>query len=308
MAPRIASASRFRAEGAVVPWLDIALRQLRQDDRRRIDLDGLKRRGADVQLRWSCSGALGAPHGPFTVWTRQPERRPADVEVVAGSHPLGVRLTWDGRTAVTLEVECTPVDPSRAVAVWGFRGPVSPFAAVGVESVNPGAAARVSLVLRTSGMTHALLINGRDAEVRVDNLRAVIEDDSWRELERVGLPVDAGGWAATAYDAGPQGMVDSLVDPVDAAVDRLLRAGPPIGWWPATESGRIAPDWEAPDPAALVDEVRAVLLGEIEPLYDPGLPPFQQAGLSKARPVDAPIQDGRASTQPSQARARPSGR
>ncbi|MGH3949940.1 MAG: hypothetical protein ACRDSE_12565 [Pseudonocardiaceae bacterium] len=290
-----------------MPWLEIARRQLQSDDRRRVDLDRIKRRGADLHLRWSCSGSLGAPPGPFTVWTRRPATRPADVEVVATSDPLGVLLSWDGRTAVTLEVECTPIDPGRAVAVWGFRGPVSPFAAVGVESVHPGGAARISLVLRTGGMTHALLINGRDPFARVDNLRAVIEDDSWEELERVGLPVDAGRWAGTGYDAGPQGMVASPVDPVDAAVERLLRAGPPLGWWPATESGRIAPDWAAPDPRALVDEVRSGLLGEIEPLYDPGLPPFGQAGVSRARAVDPPVQDGRASTQPSQARTRPFG-
>ncbi|MGH3517964.1 MAG: hypothetical protein ACRDQ7_11220 [Haloechinothrix sp.] len=299
--------SRFRAEAAVIPWLEIAHTHLQRDDRRRIDLERLKRREADVQLRWSCSAALGAPPGPFTVWTRKPGRRFADVPVEATPHPLGVRLRWDGRSVVTLEVECTPIDPARAVSVWGFRGPIGPFAAVGVRAVNPGGPGRRSLVLRSSGMTHALLINGRDPVAKVDYLRETVEDEDWEELELVGLPVDAGGWGGTAYDAGPQGMVGALADPADAAVERLMRAAPPLGWWPSTESGRIAPEWAAPDPRALVDEVRALLLSEIEPLYDPWLRPHQQAGVRTSRVIDPPVQDGRASRQASRAEARPFG-
>ncbi|MEU1618733.1 hypothetical protein ABZ479_15730 [Streptomyces sp. NPDC005722] len=301
MAGRIASVSRFRAEGVVAPWPQIARRHLQQFDRP-ADRERLKGRFAEVHLRWACSDVLGAPPGPFRVWARKPQRRPADVTVTATSHPLGVLLQWDGHSAVTMEVECTAVDSARAVALWGFRGPVGPLAAVGVVAANPTVGEGVSLSLRTGGMTHALLVNGRDPDVQVDHLRDVIDDDGWVEVERVGLPVDAGRWGATTYDAGPQGFLGAPRDPADAAVERLRRGGPPIGWWPLTEAGRIAPEWEPPDPAALVGEVRTVLLPQIEPLYAPGLPPFRQAALQPTLTVPPPEQDGRASRQPSQAR------
>ena len=63
-----------------------------------------------------------------------------------------------------------------------------------------------------------------------------------------------------------------------------------MGWWPITETARTAPSWEAPDPDALVKEVRDQLLPEILALYDGVAGEQEQAALADLRTVDGPSQ------------------
>jgi hypothetical protein len=310
VAGRIASPTRFRAEAALVPWNEIAPRHLAQLDQFRGEARGLKYtidRIPEVHLRWMCSETLGAPPGPFTVWVRRSEDRREEIDLSVRDHPLGALLAWGGRIAVTLEIEFEPDDPDRGVALWGFLGPAVPSNVVGVEARFPSGPGRMSLLLRTTGMTSALLVNGRDPTGAVDYLRDVIDDEGWRELEFVGLPVDSEGWGSTVYDTRLQGSVDSPVEPVEAAVDRLERGGPPLGWWPVTETGRLSPPWEAPDYKLLVEEVRTELLPEVEGLYDPGVAPHHQAGLRTTRSIPPPEQDGRTASAASRAELPPFG-
>ena len=307
---RIASPSRFRAEGAVLHWPEIARMHLEKLDHVEVDkgyYERLEQRGIEVHLRWACSGTLGAPPGPFTVWARPHKPRRNEIDVTMRRHPAGISIGWGGTTVQTIEVEFDVSDPGRAVALWGFRGPPSAFGAVAVEARHPTGPGRMSLVLRISGMTGALLVNGHAPVASVEYLRDVLEDPNWREIEIVGLPIDAGGWAGTDYAPGPQGPVASLLDPIDAAIGHLDRGGPPIGWWPATETGRAAPPWASPDHGLLVEEVRRELMPEIEVLYSGGLAPFKQAGLRTPRDLPPPEQEGRTSTATSSAELPPFG-
>lgn len=71
----------------------------------------------------------------------------------------------------------------------------------------------------------------------------------WQPIEIVGLPVDE-TWADTPYSLDRQGPHDALVEPFEAAMDRLKRGAPPIGWTRLEINGLALPDWQPPDPAS----------------------------------------------------------
>ena len=288
---RLTDPYAFSAEGLRLQWPEVLDRVLRRSQRLDGDwLDELHRlreelqeqRPVDIALRWMCSPALGVPPGPFTVWTRDGRDEPSEVDVRRSASRSGTVLRFH-RVAAVVDVDFSVDDPSRPSALWGFRDVVRPAAAVAVVAGTASGPGRMRLRLRTSGATKVLLVNGSDAQVAVQWLQDVVDADDWQPVEVVGLP-----GAPEAYDPTPQGPVDGLVHPWDAAVSRVVRGGPPVGWWPVTEAARLAPRWERPDPAALVDEVGATLLTEIGALYVPGMLPPDQSALSLTRPVDGP--------------------
>ena len=71
-------------------------------------------------------------------------------------------------------------------------------------------------------------------------------------------------------------MFDDPIDPVEAALQRLKRGGPPVGWYPVTATGRSAPVWSPPDYDMLLKEIRNETLPRIERIYRPALPPYEQ--------------------------------
>ena len=75
----------------------------------------------------------------------------------------------------------------------------------------------------------------------------------WTPIEAVGLPVDD-TWADTGYDLSPQGRMGNTMPPRDAALDRLRRGAPRIGWTSQTSDGLTLPAWQPPDLPALVEE------------------------------------------------------
>jgi hypothetical protein len=167
------------------------------------------------------------------------------------------------------------------------RGGIGLRETVGADAVMPVAGSRAQLRVRCPGGTRALLVNGFNPEVGIVTLDRVLDDDSWRPFELVGLPVDD-PWPGTAYDTRPQGMVDAPVDPVQAALQRLERGRPPIGWYPVTSTARSAPLWIPPDYDQLLKEVRNETLPRIELIYRPGLPPHDQHREVDTGPVDGP--------------------
>uniref|UniRef100_UPI003567684A hypothetical protein n=1 Tax=Actinotalea sp. TaxID=1872145 RepID=UPI003567684A len=162
----------------------------------------------------------------------------------------------------------------------------------------------VGLGVRCSGAWWALLVNGRSPQVRIEILADTLADPAWEPVEIVGLPVDT-PWRGTDYDTREQGLVTALGDPVDAALARLERAGPPVGWSPVTATGRFAPRWVPPDPALLVKEVRTDLLPHVEQIYRRGLTPGDQRALVDSPPVDPPSNGARSSSLPTTASLSP---
>ncbi len=309
---RLSDSTRFRAKAVQVPWATVAEQMRRAlishhmepgPDSPLRDLEAIKLRSMDIHLTWVCGPALGVPRGPFMVWTRSPKDQLKRVDATV----WGVRLPyvwWGGIEAGAVAVRCRPSDPTKPVAVFLFRNGDDAVHVVAAGSVQPTSPDPVTVTVRTSGATYARVYNGKDIEVAVDPLERIVNDDAWKPLELVGLPVDQPD-AGFDYDTMDQGPVDHPMSPVDAAVHRLLRGGPPLGWWPLTEAGRAAPPWTAPEPSRLLKEVRADLFPQLPPMYAAAVREFQQAAVTSSRPVDPPQQDGAMSSATASADAGP---
>ena len=307
---RVSASLLFRAEATRLPWAQIGYRALRTDQH--VDVkwaDEMKRRTAgrdqDVHVWWACAAALGVPRGPFTVWVGNPStKRVKEVPVTTVPHAAGLAMTWGGAEAAHILVECDPIDPTASVAVFAHRTAASMDDVVAADVRPAPGANRIQLFIKCSGATSVVLVNGDNAVVRIRTLADVVNDDTWERLELVGLPCEQ-PWGATAYDSSDQGLVSAPMPPVDAAVERLRRGMPPIGWAPITQTGRTAPPWVDADPGMVVKEVATTLLPELEKLYDGGMPERLQYTLSESRKVPGPTQDGRTSALESSAEIRP---
>ena len=307
---RVSASLLFRAEATRLPWAQIGYRALRTDQH--VDVkwaDEMKRRTAgrdqDVHVWWACAAALGVPRGPFTVWVGNPStKRVKEVPVTTVPHAAGLAMTWGGAEAAHIMVECDPIDPTASVAVFAHRTAASMDDVVAADVRPAPGANRIQLFIKCSGATSVVLVNGDNAVVRIRTHAHVVNDDTWERLELVGLPCEQ-PWGATAYDSSDQGLVSAPMPPFDAAVERLRRGMPPIGWAPVTQTGRTAPPWVDADPGMVVKEVATTLLPELEKLYDGGMPERLQYTLSESRKVPGPTQDGRTSALESSAEIRP---
>jgi hypothetical protein len=282
----------FRAEGAVTPWFRIHRMQKetgqmsREIEERRLEM--IKNRAVDIQLRWSCWDVIGVPFEPFDVWFRtvRDELEAAPVEVIADDDGLVLDLPVD---AGVVEVNCEVINPAAAVAAFGRRSSNDLHGVIAADATRRPGGGRVTLRLRGSGMDSVLLVNGRDPVVKLEPISRIINDPTWEHLERVGLPVD-GRWTNTAYDHSEQGLIASPVDPIDAAMERVARGRPPIGWWPATDGGAIAPLWEPVDPKLMVVEVMDDLMPLLDPIFENGMAPTDQHQVVDRRRVNPPRQ------------------
>jgi len=312
---RIAQPLSFRAEATLLRWGVIASRLAKEAARTQGGAlaaewlhqvsDQVKAREGDIHLTWACAKTLGMPRGPFQVWRRDRVddrwRKPTQLSVwpaVGG----GELLVW-GEEAAAVQVTYRPLDPAAESGLSVYRTAAGIVDTVGAAVKPAGSGDPTTIEVRTNGATYGRLTNGTDATVTIVTLADCVNDPSWELLEIVGLPLEP-GWGS-GYDEGDQGPVVGPMAPVDAALDRLKRGMPPIGWGPVTQTGHRAPIWEDADAEAVVKEILADLLPEIAPLYDPGLPERQQHTLEFARSVDPPTQDGRTSSADTSATIRP---
>lgn len=293
--PRIADPSLLRAEGALLPWRALVEERIAQlqSDGRLEQVRGLiaqqqaavSGRPAEIHLRWACAPRLGVPPAPFSVWTRGRLYNPLQATAVTPrAADGGLLLTWTDQAAM-VEMQCDVIDPERSVALFALHGGHTLHHAVAAVAERP-TGPQVTLRVRTSGATGALLVNGRNPVLRLQNLNDLVNAPGWRLLERVGLPV-ARPWNGTTYDTSDQGLVDAPTRPADAATQRLRRGGPPIGWPVLTGSGQRAPEWRAPDPQRLLKEIQQDLLPQISALYQPGVSPRQQADELTSPRIDS---------------------
>ena len=222
---------------------------------------------------------------PFTVWVGSPSlKQVKDVDFTSSQRGGGLLLRWGGDEAAFIVVDFDPINPNAAVGLFAHRTAATMNDVVAVSTAPAPGPVHVQLVIKCSGATSALLVNGMNAKVRIRTVEDVINDDTWKPIELVGLPCEQ-PWGATAYDSSDQGLVAAPVPPFEAAVQRLKRGMPPLGWPPMTQTGRLAPDWVDPDPELVVKEVVQSLLPEIAELYDPGVPERLQFTLSSDRAV-----------------------
>lgn len=295
---RIVDANQFVAEGAVVDWETAAAlhdRALAAAQRHaRTNVAGPR----SLQLRWYVSKTAGVPPVPFTVWLRRDKDSLTPLDVRGIRDGADTWVLWEGAPLLTLEVTCQPVDATRPCAVWGFRTDAKATSAVAVSEARTGPGP-FRLTVRAGALTYARVVNATVTAARAVRATDVATNGAWEELEFVGLPYDPGQWPGAIYDGEKQGLVSALVPPFDAAVERLVRAAPPLGWFPVTGTGHLAPDWKAPDFPELVRSIQKQLLTQIGALFEPGVDPATQAALRDRRDVRPPSQDGRVATVPS---------
>ena len=312
---RLASSRLFRAEAMRLDWGRVLEAQVEQVHRSQSpladrlmpsgrQLEEAKRRSRDLHVWWACSPRLGVPRAPFTVWARIPKDPLAKVATVtapggAGEAPI---TAWHVEAAV-VELSVTPSDATRPVRVTLHRLTGS-LADVVAAAVVPAGSGPTTVGLRCSGATFARVDNASVTGVRIRSLVDVVNDPGWRPLEVVGVPAEQ-PWPATDYDTTDQGLVSDLKPPRDAAVDRLARGAPPLGWSPMTQSGRAAPPWVSADPDGLVKEVQVELLPELEPLYRASVQEWTQRTLEETRAVAGPSNGPRTSSLDTSAVIRP---
>ncbi len=314
MASRIADPFLFRADGVVTPWASVFGVWIKQLSRMHIDASELyrkeaaavKNRPADIQLRWACAESLGLPFGPFTVWSRPAKDVTKEMSLPSESISLGINSSEYsfGVALAIIEITCTVVSSASAVGAFASRVNGTMIDTVGVASASGAAGARVSMRIRCAGATLVQIVNATDAVFRVQTLDSVVNDSSWKPIELVGLPIPS-PWAGTAYDASPQGMVSALVDPEEAAMQRLKRAAPFIGWYPLTEAVRLAPTWVAADPSLLLKEIQQDLLPQVERLFRVGMTSLDHFSVQDTPAVAGPQRNGKVSSLNAAASLRP---
>jgi hypothetical protein len=246
----IVDPTKFYAEGAVVNWVTAA---------HRLGISFTGPSTGVIELRWFLSADLGLPTEPFAVWSRASKG--------SGSQALTIRarslqfagdvvlVTWSEGSMSTVILS---VNSTAGGSVYAFGGSPIPSNIVAFQTV---AAGNTSIEVSASIITSVVVSAG----ISVMGARGISAAGSanaadWTLVERVGLPVSAADWGGIGKHGEPQGLAGSFSDAPTAAVARLLRGAPPIGWGPSIAAGVPAPPWTAPAFTKLIGEVNSELL------------------------------------------------
>lgn len=204
-----------------------------------------------VALRWVLNPALGIPIEPFTVWRRHRKQREQPTPI-AWTHADDGSVRWDDLTEMMLlEID---VDAAGPVTILG-RSHHQTNGAVAVASAPAGVS---TVELQGDGPMLGFTVVGVATinAVRGVSVVTMANGDGWEPLERVGIPFDPADLTSVYYDGDQQGPVSALTDPRSAAVQRMERWGPVLGWM---QLAGLQP-WAAPDPWGYLDELRQGLL------------------------------------------------
>lgn len=283
----IVDAKKFQAEGAVVAWSVVA---------RRLGFE-TGNLATVLHLRWMLNTDQGLPTEPFVVWRRDRRRNePKPIEFNAVSSRLfGLsRLLFFDRAYAKVFMNLS----GSGGVVYGFVGQAQARQIMAIASVPAGVNRTVELVapaIEGVALSTGTTVNSITG-IAVNDLTAT---DGWEELELVGLPVEKSEWAGRGIGAHgvDQGMFGAFTDAHTAAMQRLVRGMPPIGWPPQIEPGLSAPTWMAPIPAAVIDELQDPLLLDLRSiaaaapgdqrfklLNKPVPPPQNASGQSMSEP------------------------
>jgi len=278
--PYIVDSTKFQAEGAFLRWAIVA---------RRLGLLSSttvpKELPQVLQLRWTLNPQLGFPTEPFTVWRRHKrERNPkqinaeisninlfgnADLVDLKGSYSF-VELTLSGSVSGT------------AIAFVG-----SPLFSTLVAVAVVASGNNVVVQLTAPSMEGLLIPNG----LTINSIVGVKTDDlsqasGWEKYERVGIPVRQSEWSGIGSHGTNQGMFSALMPAQAAAIDRLKRGAPLVGWAPTIAGTISAPTWTAPAFAPLLDELNQTVLADLRQIA--GLAPVAHASATVTKPIPPP--------------------
>lgn len=214
-------------------------------------IENVRGRPPHVALRWVLNPALGIPLEPFTVWRRHRRAR-EDATPIAWTHSSDGSVRWDELTEMMLvEVDLDAAGPVTILG-WSHR---QTNGAVALASAPAGTS---TVVLQGDGPMLGFSLVGPATIIGVRGLSVVTmaNGDGWEPIERVGIPFDRSDLGAVYYQGDDQGPIGALTDPREAAVQRMERWGPVLGWM---QLAGLEP-WVAPDPWSYLAELRDGLL------------------------------------------------
>jgi hypothetical protein len=241
-----------------------------------------------IALRWLLHASVGMPRAVFKVW-HFPNRLPVcEIPVKVSALDFGERMVaWTEGPAAALQLLVT-VPAGASLVLSAFSGPGGAGRCVDEDTVaGPATDQAVTLVgnpvasVRLSG-------SGSVASGRIVPIAAFVNDPGWQLVETVGLPA-GDGFAASGYPLDPQGPVGAEKPPIDAAIARLLRGTPDLGWSPLTDRGTPVPPFVSPDPVQLVTKEVAPLVRAIGQLLTDVADPAKHALKSYPVQVRAPL-------------------
>jgi len=240
-----------------------------------------------VQLRWMLRADMGMPSEPFRVWARAKGAHGLQEPLPVKETQLGfffdfTVVTWPSGSMANVSID---VASSSAGTIFAFAG--GPL----FENVNGSAAVAAGNTTVEIGapVIDGLLVppSSDVTAVRGIATASLSRAAGWVLLETVGLPVSKAEWHGIGRHGDPQGLTGALVDAPTAAIQRLKRGGPPVGWGPTIAPGVPAPNWSAPVFPALVAEVNTELLHFLRGVI-PATPPNQLAAKRINMPVAPP--------------------
>jgi hypothetical protein len=268
----------FHAEGAVVDWNAVA---------GRLGVSGSPghRYVPVLQLRWILNQTMGLPTEPFGIWAR-PQAAPTPLLPLQYAElPLffagsSVMITWTTCAMSRVSVDVTALSSGY---IFAFAGAPIPSNICTYTAFNAG---NSTVELAAPAIDGLLVPPGVNVTQVLGVPPAVLANaPGWARIELVGIPVKQAQWSGIGKHGEPQGITGSLTDAQTAAVERLHRGAPPIGWGPLLAAGCPAPPWSAPSFPGLVQEVNTILLDQLHDIVRDFPPAFQAA---QAVPVTVP--------------------
>lgn len=257
---------KFKAEGAYTDWAVVARRL-------KIEYQGKNRNV--LHLRWMTHRELGMPTEPFIVWRRPKGMQgliPLNIDVEPQLFLFGARkVEWTNGPMMRVFVQVTATSAGSIIAYAG-----SPIFS-NFNAIVPVVAGSTTIVVSASIIEGLLLTPGVDVtSVTGIPLDQLTVQAGWQKLEYVGLPFPLPEWNGIWKYDSKQGMVTALTEPQTAALQRLERGAPQVGWQPNLPSGELVPPWLPPDTFKLVtQEIRTAVINRLK-LILPNTPPNQQ--------------------------------
>lgn len=256
--PYIVEPAQFKAAGAVVDWNVQAAR---------LNVPYAGKSPKLLHLRWMIHPELGMPTEPFTVWRRSkfnpgPVLKVLNFTVKQEFYLFGSQLvSWtDGpMTRVIVDIQSNVAGSLIATAGSATFGSLTQF--VGVPAGNN------TLTIEAPEIDGLILQDGMSVS-QVQGIPSdwLVQAPGWMKYEIVGLPVVQSEWAGVGKHTIDQGMVAALTDPGSAAMQRLARGRPQVGWQPNLPTGEAVWPWGPPNHALLIDEARKAVLTQLKPV------------------------------------------
>lgn len=264
----IVEAAWFKAEGAIVDWAAIAARL-------KMQWQGSEPRA--LHLRWMLHKDLGLPTEPFVVWRRPKYLAGAGMKVLAFTSQYAEYLFGDTVVTWPEGSMCRVVIKSNAAVssfITAFAGSATYGSSMTMLSIGTGPQTTVIESTEIDG----LIIQGSLNITEIKGLPQdwIAQEAGWQKWEIVGLPVVPPEWKNIGkYETTQQGMITALTDPGTAAMQRLARGGPKLGWQPSLPTFEAVPAWSAPTPALLLNEVRQDIVSRLRPMMQQAAPKDQ---------------------------------